>query len=251
MLAVAGLLAAGHARAQTQAADLVVMTSGAMSEAVQLAGADYTKATGRKVTYVVGTTSVVQGKIHGGQAFDVVAVTADGVEQLYKEGLVGPAAPAPLAKAVLGVAVKAGAAKPDISTVDAFKAAMLSAKSVSYPDPVTAAAAGAYVKALFQKLGIADQMAGKTLLEPMGALAAAAVAKGQAELAVTFVSEMAPNKDVQVIGLLPDAIQNPTPFAIGAAAHSADPAGAKAFIAFVTSAKEGARLREAGLQPAG
>jgi molybdate transport system substrate-binding protein len=155
-----------------------------------------------------------------------------------------------LAKAVIGVGVRTGAARPDITTVEAFKAAMLAAKSVSCPDPVQAAAAGAYIKTLFQTLGIADQMDAKTRLTPTGALAADAVAKGQADLVLTFVSEMKPNAGVQVIGLLPDTIQNPVSFAIAASVHAADPGGAKAFIAFVTSPREAGRLREAGLAPA-
>ena len=248
LIAVTGLLAGADAQAQSQ--PLVVFSGGSMVEALKLAGADYASAAGRPVRYEAGTTGVIQGKVRDGQPVDVVVISAEGVTALQQEGLIESGAPAPVADAVLGVGVKAGAPKPDIATPEAFKAAMLAAKSISYPDPDKGATAGVYLKGLFEKMGIGPQMAAKTVLKPMGAASTAAVAEGEAELVVTFVSEMKPNKGVEVVGLLPGPILNPIPYTAGVAAKSADPAAARAFVAFVTSAKEKARLEEAGVRPA-
>ena len=246
----AGGIMAGEARAQTESQPLVVFSGGSMVEALKLAGADYTHMTGRAVRFEAGTTGVIQGKVRDGQAVDVIVISTEGLLELEQEGLLQPGQPVPVADAVLGVGVKAGAARPDISTPTAFKAAMLAAKSVTYPDPDKGATAGVYLRGLFHKMGIDTEMAAKTVLKPMGAASAAAVQAGEVEVVVTFASEMKPFKGVDVVGLLPDPILNPIPYSAAVSAKAADLKGAREFVAFVTSQKEKARLEEAGVRRA-
>ena len=243
------VLAAALSGAQVQAAELTVYTGGSMLEALKAAGADFTKSTGDTLTFVSGTTGVLQQRLRAGEHADVVVISVEGLAALQAEGLTDPAKPTPLANAVLGVAVKAGAAKPNISTVDQFKAAMLAARSVVYPDPALGATSGVYLKALFEQLGIAQAMAAKSSFRPIGALAAQDVADGKAELVVTYVSEMTANRGVDIVGLLPAPILHPSAYAAAVSAKAADPAAARAFITFVTSAKEAGRLTAAGVQP--
>jgi molybdate transport system substrate-binding protein len=244
-LGLIALLAAGQARA----AELTVFAAGSVIEGLRSVGDDYVRATGQHVTFVGDPTAAILVRARAGQAFDVVAATQAGIDQLQKDGLVGPDAPRPLASAVLGVAIKAGAAKPDIGSVAAFKAALLKARSVSYPDPARGAA-GAYVKSLFQTLGIADQMAAKTVLSPSSTEAAAALGDGRVDVVLAFVNEINHAPGLQIVGLFPDAVQSPAPHTIGLSAHAAYAAGARAFIAFATSHQEAARFEQAGAVPA-
>ena len=233
-----------------QAADLTIFTGGSMAEPLRVMGEDFTRATGRKLIFVMGTTGVITGKIRAGEASDVVVISAEGLTPLQKDGLLAPAPPAPLARAIMGVAVKKGAPRPDISSPDKFKAAVLAAASVAYPDPAQGATAGIYLAALFDRLGIGPAVAGKARLKRNGTETAAAVGSGEVALGLTFISELKPDARVDVVGPLPAAIQSPMMYAASVSARAADPAGARAFIAFVTSPAERARLVAAGVEPA-
>jgi molybdate transport system substrate-binding protein len=242
----AGLAAfSGAARA----ADLTVFTGGSMAEPLRVAAGDFTKATGAKVIFVMGTTGVITGKVRAGEPADVVVISAEGLAALQKDGLIGPAPPVPLARAIIGAAVKKGAPRPDISTPDKFRAALQAATTVAYPDPGQGATAGVFLAGLFDRLGLGPAVAAKARLKANGKETAAAVASGEATLGLTFISELKPDPGVEVVGALPAAIQSPILYAAAVSARPADPAQARAFIAFVTSPGERARLVAAGVEP--
>jgi molybdate transport system substrate-binding protein len=245
LLASALALAAGAA----SAADLTVYTGGSMLGALKAVGADFTKKTGTPVAFVAGTTTMISKKITAGEKADVVAISKEGVAALQTAGLVTSDVK-PLANAIFGMAVKAGAPKPDISSLEAFKHTLQAAKVIAYPDPKAGATAGVYIQGLMDRLGIAAEMGPKTVVGPTGAEAAEIVAQGKADLVITFVSELQPDPGVSVVGPLPAAVQSPTLYSIGVAKTAADPAKAKAFIDFATSAAERARLKAAGVDPA-
>ena len=236
---------------QAQAAGLTVMTGGSMYEPLKAVGEDWTRTSGVPVTFVVGTTGIVNQKVRAGEHADIVVIAINALKPLQAEGLVAPEPPAALAKAIVGVAVKAGASKPDISTTEAFKQAMLSAPHIICPDPKAGATAGIYLAALFEKMGIAAALNAKTSLEPNGEEVAAALAAGKGDLGLTFVSELMPNKGVSVVGPLPDDIQNATTYGAAVATKASDPTVARAFIAFATGAGERTRLKALGVEPAG
>lgn len=245
-------LAAGLALAggEARAADLTVFTGGSMAEPLRVMGEDFTRATGTRLTFVMGTTGVITGKIRAGESSDVVVISAEGLTPLQKDGLITPAPPVPLARAVMGVAVKKGAPRPDISTPEKFRAAVLAAPSLAYPDPGQGATAGIYIAGLFDRLGIGPAVAAKARLKPNGKETAAAVGAGEVALGLTFISELLPDARVEVVGPLPPAIQSPMMYAASVSARAADPAKARAFIAFITSPAERGRLVAAGVDPA-
>ena len=244
------ILALGLTASGARAAELTVLSGGSMYEPLKAAGEAFTKATGTKLNLIFGTTNGIVQKVRGGEAADVIVIAAPALKPLQADGLVGPETP--LATAVIGGAVKAGARRPDISTPDKFKAALLGARSIAYPnpDPKVGATAGIYLGGLFERMGVADAVRAKSVLEPNGVATASAVAAGQAELGLTFVSELQSNPALTVIGALPPSIQSPTPYAAVVASRSADPAAARGFIAFVTSPGQRATLKAAGVEPA-
>jgi molybdate transport system substrate-binding protein len=233
-----------------QAADLAIYTGGSMLAALKAAGADFTQATGAHLTFVSGTTTAISQKIKSGEKADVAAISSDGLAALQVAGFVAPGSGKPLANAVFGVAVKAGAPKPDISSTEKFEQALRAATTIAYPDPKAGATAGVYIQGLLDRLGISEEMHAKTVYRMTGAEAAEAVAQGKADLAITFISELKPDPGVSVVGPLPPAIQSPTPYSIGVAESAADPAAARAFIDFVTSPAERGKLAAAGVEPA-
>ena len=154
-----------------------------------------------------------------------------------------------MARGLVGVGVRQGAASPDLSSTDAFKKAVLAARSVSYVDPKAGGTSGTYVAGLFQRLGIASEMQKKTVFRNQGSEVADAVAKGEAEIGITFTSEMVTNKGVKLAGFLPESIQLPTIYtaAIPVGAPNADVA--RAFLKELKTPLAQAALKEAGLEP--
>ena len=243
VLALVAALLAGRA----EAASLTVYTGGSLLEPLKAVAADYGRATGNSVAFTAATTGVLLNRIHAGEKPDVIVISAEAMEQLGKEGRV--AAARPIANSILGVAVRAGAPRPDISTPEKFKAAMLAARSIAYPDPALGATSGTYLRDLFKQLGIADAMAPKTIVKPVGAQVAAAVGAGEVEVAVTFISEMMAEPRVEVVGPLPASILNPTRYSAAVSSTAADTAAARAFVDFLSRSDEKPRLKAAGVDP--
>ena len=156
-----------------------------------------------------------------------------------------------LARALIGVGVRAGASSPDLSTPDTFKAALLKARSVSYVNPASGGTSGTYFEGLLQRMGIADAMKAKIVYRTQGSEVADAVAKGEAELGITFTSELQPNKGVKVAGTLPAAIQLPTIYSAAIATSAERGEGARAFLRTLAGAEGRAALTKAGLEPLG
>ena len=148
----------------------------------------------------------------------------------------------------MGVAVRKGAPKPDISTPEAVKKLLLAAKSISYPDAAGGATAGVSFNETLKKLGIADQIQPKVKLAQGGAGAMALVAKGEAEIGLTFVSEMG-DPGVDIVGPLPREISTPTGLVGYVSTHAKDPAAAKALLDFLSSADAAAVYKAQGMQP--
>ena len=132
------------------------------------------------------------------------------MDGLVKDNKVMAGSRISLARASIGVSVKAGSASPDLSTEEAFKKAMMAAKSISYVNPEAGGTSGTYMDGLFKKMGIGDSMHAKVVWGYQGSQVAQAVADGKAEIGITFISEMAPNKGVKIAGPLPASIQNAT-----------------------------------------
>jgi molybdate transport system substrate-binding protein len=234
------------ASAQTE---LTVFVGGAVTTPVKEAGATFARSTRNSLVYVSDTTGALQKRLASGEAADLVVVASPGMDLLQKQKLVVAESRVNLARALIGVAVKAGAPAPDLSTPETFKAALLKARSVSYVSPASGGTSGTYFEGLLQRMGIAEAMKPRIVYRTQGSEVAEAVASGDAELGISFTSELQPNKGVKVAGTLPDAIQLPTIYVAAIAAKSGHPDAARAFLRVLAGAEGRAALTRAGLEP--
>jgi molybdate transport system substrate-binding protein len=229
-----------------------ILSGGAMKslldEAVPLfERAHGAKVDGAKVEVEYRLTSVLQKDIAAGAAFDIALLPRPELDGLVKAGKIAPDTTADIARSSIGVAVRAGAPKPDLGTAEALKRALRAARTISYSDGPS----GLYVAGLLQRLGIADEMAPKTRLTtgPVAEL----IAKGEAEIGLQQIVAILPVKGAELAGPLPAELQNVITYAAGlpagAAAGVAD-AAAQAFIAFMGTAETAALIRRKGLEPA-
>jgi molybdate transport system substrate-binding protein len=229
------------------AAEIKLLTAGAMRAVVVAVLADFEKQTGHKVSLDNDTAGGLSKRIDGGEAFDVAIITPAVVDDLAKKGRIVPGSRIDLAKVGMGVAIKEGAPAPDIGTVDAFKRTLLAAKSVAYIDPKAGGSSGIYFDKLLDRLGIADQVRPKAKLKA-GGYVAELVANGEAEIAIHQISEIVPVKGVTLAGPLPAEIQNTTVYAGGIGAAAKDGAAAKALVAFLAGPAIDPILNSKGMQ---
>ena len=230
-------------------AEVRIFTGGAMSEPVREVGNAFVKSSGHRLVYVTDTTGALSKRLVSGERADVIVVTSAAIQALEKDGRIAAGSRVDLARALIGVGVKAGAPSPDLSTTETFKAALLKAKTVSYVNPASGGTSGTYFEGLLQKMGIAAAMKPKTVYRTQGSEVAAAVAAGEAELGITFTSELAPTPGVKVAGTLPADIQLPTIYAGAVVANAGNADAARAFIRALAGAEGRAALKKAGLEP--
>lgn len=235
--------------ARSDAAEIKVFVGGAMTETVTKIGADFAKSSGNTLSYVSDTTGSLLNRLKAGEKADVLVVTAPAMDGLLKDGALAPGSRTELVRALIGVAMKPGGKAPDLSSPDAFKASLLAVRSVSYVNPKAGGTSGTYFEGLLAKMGIAEQMKSKIVYRNQGSEVADAVAKGDAEIGVSFIAELAPNKGVRVAGALPDAIQLPTNYAAAVPAGAANADAARAFIRAMASPSGTALFKAAGLEP--
>jgi molybdate transport system substrate-binding protein len=239
------VLLSAHPLAQ---GELKVFSGGAMSEPVHAVGGAFARSSSVKPTYVVDTTGALQKRLTAGEKADVIVVTSAAIDALEKNNLVVKGTKVELARGLIGVGVRAGAPGLDLSSTDTFKVALLKAKSVSYVNPASGGTSGTYFEGLLGKMGIADQMKSKIVYRNQGSEVADAVAKGDAEIGITFTSELAPNKGVKVAGTLPAAIQMPTVYAAAMVTGSPNEAAARAYLKMLAGAEGRAAITRAGLE---
>jgi molybdate transport system substrate-binding protein len=245
LAAVALVAAVQHATA----AEVKVLTAGAFRQVVLALVPHFEKQTGNTVTVDTDTSGGLEKRIGGGEAFDVAVITPKVIDDLSSAGKIATGSKVNVATVGVGVVVKEGAPKPDIATVDAFKKAMLAAKSVSYIDPASGGSSGIYIDKLLEKLGIADQVRPKAKLKKGGHVADLIVS-GEAELGLQQISEIVEVKGAALVGPLPKEIQNTTTYAAGLSAASKQSDAAKALIKMLSGPAAAAVLKSRGMEPA-
>lgn len=232
-------------------AEVRVFVGGAVTGPVKEAGEAFARSSGRSLVYVTDTTGALQKRLAAGERADVVIVAGPAMDTLQKENRVVAATRVDLARALIGVGVRAGAPSPDLSTPDTFRAALLKARSVSYVNPASGGTSGTYFEGLMQRMGIAEAMKTKIVYRTQGSEVAAAVANGEAELGITFTSELQPNTGVKVAGTLPAAIQLPTIYSAAVVTTAVNAEAARALLRTLAGAEGRAALTKAGLEPLG
>src|SRR5271169_4308112 len=240
--------ALGLAGPPAGAAEVKMLTAGAFKQVVLALAPNYERQTGNKVVIDNGTTGQLKARINGGEAFDVVVITPAVVDEMIKSGKLAAGSAVKLAGVGIGVVVKEGAPKPDISTVEAFKQALLKAKTVAYIDPASGGSSGIYIDKLLEKLGIAGQIRPKAKLKKGGHVADLIVS-GEAELGLHQISEIVPVKGASLAGPLPQKIQNTTTYAAGLSASAKDKDAAKELIEYLSGPDAAAVLKSKGMDP--
>lgn len=228
------------------AAEIKVLTTGAMKAVVLALQPGFETASGHKLVIDNDTAGGLAKRIDGGEAVDVAIITPGAIDDLIKKGKIAEGTRAAVAKVGVGVAVKEGAAKPDISTVDSFKKTLLDAKSVAMIDPASGGSSGIYLVGLFKRLGIADEIKAKERLQS-GGYVAEKVVKGEADIAIHQISEILPVKGATLVGPLPAEIQNYTVYAVGLSAGARDKAASQAFIDYLKGPAAAAALEPRGM----
>ena len=214
------------------AADLRVLTAGAYKSVLTDVAEAFQAQTHDRLAISNDTAGVVSARVLGGEAADLVILPLPALEALVTQGKVVAGTPTPLAKSGIGVAIREGAPIPDIGSVEAFRAAVLAAPSVAYIDPAAGGSSGIYLARLFERLGMAESLRGRTVLVP-GGLTAARVVSGEAAMAIQQISELRAVSGVTYVGPLPAAIQNHTVYAGGVPVTARDPEASRALLRFL------------------
>lgn len=232
------------------AADLKVLSAVAMKPALDDLVRDFARKEGHKLTIEYATAGIIRDRIRGGEATDVAIMPRSAFEPLMKEGKITQGSEKRLAQSLIAVAVRSGAPKPDISSVDAVKRSLLAAKSIVYPDPTKGGATGIHAARVIERLGISEQMKPKTTLVP-GSEYADVLAKGEAEIGIVQPMVVLTFPGVDVVGPLPAELQNTTDFVFlgGVATTSKEPDLAKAFIQYLLAPDAARVIKAKGMEP--
>jgi molybdate transport system substrate-binding protein len=228
-----------------QMANIKILSTHALQEVLSELGPLFERVSGVDLTIDYDPANALKRTIEAGMSFDVAIVTRTVIDELALKGKVRRETCKDICRSGLGVAVRQGAAEPDITTVDAFRRSLLAARPLVRS---TEGTSGVYVETLLDRLGIAEAMRGKMAFGPSGRIAEL-VARGEAEMAVQQIPELLPIRGVQYVGPLPGELQLWTVFAAGAGSAANDPAGAQAFIEALVAPSAIALFKAKGLEP--
>jgi len=231
--------------ASLQAAELKVIAGGSMTASLNALAAPFEKAFGHKLSIHFDSTPNIIARVNSGTPFDLVVVPADVFKDAAAKARFAPGPTIDIARVGYGVIVRAGAPKPDISTPDAFKKALLATPSIAF---LPASAAGAYVTKVFERLGISEEMKAKTKVQAAPAQIAPAVAKGEAEIGA-FLTNVLIAPGVELVGPFPGELQQELVFTSAIAADTAEAAAAKAMIDYLKTPEATAIIKAAGMTP--
>ena len=242
------LLVPGATAPAAHAAELKVMSTVALTPTLDELKPKYEKSSGNKLVIIYSTIAELKKRIEAGETADIMVLSRPALNDLQTQGKVSEGSIANVGSSYVAIGIRAGAPKPDISTAEKLKDALLATKSISYADPAKGGASGVYFAKVIDRLGIADQMKSKTVLVP-GAQAGELVAKGEVEMGVAQASEIAAVPGAQVVGPLPGDLNSAIVFAVGIGSASKDPAAAKSLIELLTSPTGAAVLKSKGMDP--
>jgi molybdate transport system substrate-binding protein len=251
VVAISSLFLIATGISVARAADIRLFCAGALQPAVRELLLKFEESSGHKVTATYQTAGALTDRIQKGDAVDVAIVSAPQIDELEKAGKVAAGSRIDIAKIGIGAFMRKGAAKPDISSVDAFKRSMLAAKSIAYPDPAIGAAASVYLAGLLDRLGVAAEMAPKTKFlsaPPTGGPLYENVASSAVDIGFNQISVVLVQPNVDFIGPLPLEIQNYTLFAAGAGAGSKEVSAGQAVISYLSSTAARNSMKSKGFQ---
>jgi molybdate transport system substrate-binding protein len=202
-------------------------------------------AVGHKIAVQFSSSASLKQRIDSGESFDVVILTPDLIDDLVKQGKVAGGSSTSLARAGIGVGIRAGFPKPDISSEAAMKQTLLQVKSVTYTKN---GASRTHIEKMYERLGITHEMGPKIILQEMPGRAERVVGEGGADMVITLVSEILPTPGVQLVGPLPGELQSYISFSGGVSAKASDAAAAKALLKFLSSSAVAPTYKAKGME---
>jgi molybdate transport system substrate-binding protein len=241
--AVLGVLMLGGTAA---AAEIQVIASSAFREVYLELVPQFEQMHKQKVVATFSSSPDIMKRAKAGESADLFILASSSVDELIKLGKVVPGSRVDLAKSGMGIAVRAGAPKPDISSSDAVKRALLAAKSIGY----SSGTSGAYVTELVQRMGIADELKPKLRQSPPGVPVGELIARGEVEVGLHQMSELLPVAGVDILGPLPADIQQFTVFSAGVSTGAKTPDAARELVKFLTAPGAVPLIRKKGMEPA-
>jgi molybdate transport system substrate-binding protein len=234
----------------TRAAELTFFCPGALQSSAEELLPEFKRSTGHNVKAVFTSTGLITRRVRNGEAADLAIVLPEQWEDIKKEGKLDPTVRVVIAKVGAGVFVKKGAAKPDISSVEAFKRALLNAKSIALADPAAGGPVGIYATALIERLGISAELKPKIKLIGGGVAPVEPVVKGDAEIGLTTISEIIQSQPaIEMVGPLPPEIQTFLVFTAAIPRNAKESTAAKALLEFFISPRAISILKAKGLEP--
>jgi molybdate transport system substrate-binding protein len=236
--------------ALASAAEIKVFSTVGVKSVLEDLVPKFEKATGHKLAITWSTASLLAKRVQAGEQADALILIKGNLETLQKEGKIMPGTDVIFSKSIFAVGVKAGASKPDISTPDALKQALLASKAVSYTDPATGGASGVYTAKQIAKLGITEQMKGKTKHPASGGFSGSLLVDGQADIAINSKPELLSVPGVEVIGPLPGDMAYTVIYAAGVQSGAAQADAAKALVKYLMSPEAQDVFKAKGFDPA-
>jgi molybdate transport system substrate-binding protein len=254
LLVIAFAVIGGFLSDQARAADIAVIAPGATRSLMQELAPMFEKSSGQHLSLSYGTAGEVQRRLEAGEVFDVALLTKPRIETLQAAGTIVAGSVAVIGGSPIALAVRQGAAKPDIRSVEAFKHAVLTAKSVAYTDPASGGTSGIHMETVFRRLGIAEQVARKAKLvtgQPGAPPAVGeAIARGEAELGLQPVSELMGIRGIEIVGLIPADLQTPDlTYAAGLVTEGKQRQAGQALIGFLVGPTAAAVVKAKGMIP--
>jgi molybdate transport system substrate-binding protein len=239
------LLLSGLGAGSASAVEITVLSTQATEQGCRELLPEFEKASGHTVKIVYTGTLDVKKRVAAGEPFDLLIMASPDIDDFIAAGTLAPGSRIDIAKSGVGIGVRAGAPKPDISTTEAFTKTLMAAKSIGY----STGPSGNYVVGLFDRLGIADQIKPKLKQTSTGVFVGTIIANGDVDIGIQQVSELAHFTGVDFVGPLPADIQKMTIFSSGIAANAKQAAAAEALIKFITTPDAGQAFKKRGMEP--
>jgi molybdate transport system substrate-binding protein len=233
------------------AAEIKVLSANVFTGVLDELAGNFERTTGHKVTIVYGIAGVIRKRVQAGEFGDVTILPRPMMDEVLRQGMIAPGSIVDLAHSAVGVAVRNGAPKPDISSIDAFRRLLSAAKSISYPDPVRGGATGVLFTRILERLGMTDEVKSKTRFPPVGQFAVDEIARGEAEIAISQPMEVPGQPGAELVGLLPAQLQDPSNFVFSASVliGAKEPRPAKTLIELLSGPTAAPVLEAKGMTP--
>jgi molybdate transport system substrate-binding protein len=229
--------------------ELTIFVSGAMTRPMEAVSEVFESISSDTLNLISATTGEIARRVIAGEEADLIILSAAGMDRLQEEQLVVSSTRVDLAVGLMGMGMHPDGQVPDLSTVEAFMNTLLEADSLAYVSPAAGGTSGTYINGLIEKMGIAEDMEPKIVYQIQGSRVAQAIANGDAQYGITFISELLPNPGVKVVGPLPDEIQMPTTYSAAISSGARNTELAQRVLTMLTGSEGRRAMMSIGLEP--